>query len=303
MTRPGWDIYFMIIADAVSLRMSCDRARIGAVIVSPDFRILSTGYGGAPSGWPSCDDVGHQLVDINGRMSCIRTVHAEENAVVTAARHGAKIDGSTLYTTSSPCFDCFKMVAQAGIKRIVYAELYSSARSAGVDIVKLGEENGIKFERLPLLERIDWPPIVGTDTLPGAASTSVSSCCNQFAKDGNHGETCLVSLMLSPPEPKPAPPGITGDVPHPTALCRCMHQYREHLNGDACVRPGCPCRGFSYMVAPKPTPGACVKCGCTPAQVAMVSPEPQTGPICENCALAERILAPRKKDHHEKLRK
>jgi dCMP deaminase len=143
--RPDWDIYFMIIADAVSLRMSCDRARIGAVIVSPEHRILSTGYGGAPSGWPSCDEVGHELVDINGRQSCIRTVHAEENAIVTAARHGVRLDGGTLYTTASTCYDCAKMVAQAGIKRIVYGAKYDSARSGSIDIIALMTERGVEM--------------------------------------------------------------------------------------------------------------------------------------------------------------
>jgi len=152
-TRPDWDPYFMIIADAVSLRMSCDRARIGAVIVSSDRRILSTGYGGAPSGWPSCDEVGHELVDMGGRQSCVRTVHAEENAIVTAARHGVQCDGGVLYTTAMTCYDCFKMSAQAGIQRIVYAAEYKSARSGTIDILKLAAERGIMMVHLPIPPR------------------------------------------------------------------------------------------------------------------------------------------------------
>ena len=194
-TRPGWDAYFMGIARAISTRMSCDRAQIGCVIVSPDHRILSGGYGGAPSGWPSCDEVGHMMAEMASgdgmldnikmeqaitfaeinrrypqgelcredlksaylggrdskpsRQSCIRTVHAEENAVCTAARHGVALGGSTLYTTASCCWDCLKMVAQAGIVRIVYGELYSSARSAGMDIVAIARERGIAMECLP----------------------------------------------------------------------------------------------------------------------------------------------------------
>jgi dCMP deaminase len=156
VTRPGWDLYFMIIADAVSLRMSCDRARIGAVIVSPDRRILSTGYGGAPSGWPSCDEIGHELVDINGRQSCVRTVHAEENAIVTAARHGGGLDGSTLYTTASCCYDCAKMAAQAGVKRIVYGAQYDSARSGAINIVELMQSRGIEMVNLSYVTRVLW---------------------------------------------------------------------------------------------------------------------------------------------------
>lgn len=148
--RPNWDDYFMNIAKAVSLRMSCDRAQIGAVIVSPERLILSTGYGGAPAGWPSCDEVGHELVEINGRQSCVRTVHAEENAITTAARHGIRLDGGTLYTTASTCYDCLKMVAQAGIKRILYGQQYDSARSGSVDIVKLANDRGILMFHHPV---------------------------------------------------------------------------------------------------------------------------------------------------------
>lgn len=153
--RPGWDTYFMILADAVSLRMSCDRARIGAVIVSADKRVLATGYGGAPSGWPSCDEVGHELVEINGRQSCVRTVHAEENAIVTAARHGVALDGATLYTTASTCYDCARMAVQAGIRRIVFGAVYTSARSGGQDIVALLKERGIAMDHVPLAKRIE----------------------------------------------------------------------------------------------------------------------------------------------------
>lgn len=157
MNRPDWHTYFMIIADAVSLRMSCDRARIGAVIVSQDHRILSTGYGGAPSGWPSCDEVGHELVEINGRQSCVRTIHAEENAIVTAARHGVKLDGSTLYTTASTCYACLKRVAQVGIKHIVYGALYTGGQS--VDVERVANEHDIFMSYLPLEHALKhWAP-------------------------------------------------------------------------------------------------------------------------------------------------
>lgn len=155
--RPSWDPYFMIIADAVSLRMSCDRARIGAVIVSPDHRILATGYGGAPSKWPSCDEVGHELMEINGRQSCVRTIHAEENAIVTAARHGVALEGSTLYTTASTCYNCLKRVCQVGIKRIVYGTEYIGGTS--VDLHSIAKERGILMEYLPLVGALKfWEP-------------------------------------------------------------------------------------------------------------------------------------------------
>jgi dCMP deaminase len=148
----------MMIADAVSLRMSCDRARIGAVIVSPDHHILATGYGGAPAGMPSCDEVGHDLVEINGRPSCVRTVHAEKNAIIYAARHGVRIDGATLYTTASTCMDCAMACIQAGIKKIVYASEYTSARSGGKNVGEILINAGVALQHSPLAKRIAWPP-------------------------------------------------------------------------------------------------------------------------------------------------
>lgn len=150
--RPDWNAYFMNIARAVSLRMTCDRAQIGAIIVSPDNRILSTGYGGAPSGWPSCDDVGHEMMEMNGRESCVRTVHAEENAIISAARHGVGLDAGILYTTATTCYDCARMVAQAGIKKIYYGSQYDSARSGGRDIVALMRARGIEMIHQPVVQ-------------------------------------------------------------------------------------------------------------------------------------------------------
>lgn len=148
--RPTWDDYFLGIARAVSARASCDRARIGAVIVSPDRRILSTGYNGAPSGVPSCDEVGHDLVDMGGgRMSCVRTVHAEANAILSAARHGVRTAQATLYTTKSTCYDCAQASVQAGVRRIVFAERYDSARSNGKDIVALLTSYGVEMVHRP----------------------------------------------------------------------------------------------------------------------------------------------------------
>lgn len=157
MTRPDWDSYFLIIADAVSLRMSCDRARVGAIIVSDDKRILSTGYGGAPSGWQDCYEAGHELVEINGRQSCVRTIHAEENAIVTAAKFGMKLDGGTLYTTVNTCYNCLKRVCQVGIKRIVYGAEYIGG--ASVDVMAVANEHGISIQYLPLADAVKlWTP-------------------------------------------------------------------------------------------------------------------------------------------------
>lgn len=125
MTRPTWDEYFLAIAHVVATRATCDRKLVGAVIVR-DNTILSTGYNGAPRGLPDCDTVGHFLKDMGGRMSCVRTAHAEDNAITQAARTGVSIDGGTIYTTASTCYDCCKKIINAGLKRVVAGEYYAS---------------------------------------------------------------------------------------------------------------------------------------------------------------------------------
>ncbi|HXX29928.1 MAG TPA: dCMP deaminase family protein [Myxococcaceae bacterium] len=121
--RSSWDQYFMEIAAQVATRATCDRKHVGALLVR-DRIILSTGYNGSIRGMPHCDEVGHLME--NGH--CVATVHAEANAVLQAARTGVRIEGGTLYTTASPCWPCFKLVANAGIVRIVYGEFYRDPR-------------------------------------------------------------------------------------------------------------------------------------------------------------------------------
>lgn len=138
MKRQGWDRYFMDIAHKVSSRATCDRLRAGAVIVK-DKMILSTGYNGSVRGLPHCDDIGHEMVDDH----CIRTVHAEINAIAQAARAGTAIEGATIYVTANPCYRCFKPIVNAGIKKIVYDGIYRElnysdlAGNAGVQIKNL----------------------------------------------------------------------------------------------------------------------------------------------------------------------
>ena len=117
--RVSWNTYFMNIAQEVSTRSTCGRKHVGAVIVR-NKTILSTGYNGSIKGLPHCDEVGCEMVDGH----CIRTTHAEANAIVQAAKNGVKVDGSEIYVTASPCYNCFKLIANAGIKIIYYHELY-----------------------------------------------------------------------------------------------------------------------------------------------------------------------------------
>ena len=128
MTRPSWETYFMDICDKVATRSTCMRRHVGAVIVK-DNRILATGYNGAPSGLVHCADIGCYRKKNNipsGTMAeACRASHAEQNAIVQAARYGIPIDGSTLYCTNFPCSICTKLIINAGIVCIVYHDDYN----------------------------------------------------------------------------------------------------------------------------------------------------------------------------------
>src|SRR5512133_2102586 len=113
--RPEWDSYFMKIAYAVSERSTCDRAFVGCVLVL-DKRILTTGFNGSPAGQPHCDEIGHLLVDGH----CIRTIHAETNAIIQAALHGVSTKGCSCYVTHFPCINCTKVLINAGVTRLIY---------------------------------------------------------------------------------------------------------------------------------------------------------------------------------------
>lgn len=139
--RVDWTEYFMNIAEQVATRSTCNRKNIGAVIVR-EKTILSTGYNGSIKGAPHCDDFGHDME--NGH--CVRTVHAEANAVAQAAKHGVTIDNSEIYITASPCLTCFKLIANAGIKVVYYKEFYRDerineyAKQAGIKLIYTGEK-------------------------------------------------------------------------------------------------------------------------------------------------------------------
>ena len=121
--RNHWDGYFMEIAKVVSTRATCDRKHVGAVIVRQR-TILSTGYNGSIRGLPHCDEVGHMMENDH----CAATIHAEANAILQAAKNGVAIDGGDIYITASPCWECFKLIANAGLVRIVYGEFYRDRR-------------------------------------------------------------------------------------------------------------------------------------------------------------------------------
>ena len=141
MSRVSWDRYFMNLAREAATRSTCPRKSVGAIVVR-DKAILATGYNGSIRGLEHCTEIGC-LMD-NGH--CVRTVHAEANAILQAARHGPSVDGASIYVTASPCWDCFKLIANAGISRVLYGEFYRDerikefAREAGIELVHLGLE-------------------------------------------------------------------------------------------------------------------------------------------------------------------
>ena len=122
--RPSKDLYFMNIARTVATRSTCTRKQVGAVIVK-DGVILSTGYNGSIRKMDHCEDAGCWMEDGH----CIRTVHAEANAIIQAAKNGVSTNGATIYTTASPCFNCFKLIANCGIFEVVYGEHYRDPRT------------------------------------------------------------------------------------------------------------------------------------------------------------------------------
>lgn len=130
--RQSWDEYFLTITDVVGSRGTCDRGRSGSVIVK-NKRILATGYVGSPVGLPHCDEVGHDMHTVkqeDGTESrhCLRTAHAELNAIANAARVGVAIEGATLYCKMTPCYTCAKTIINSGIKKVVAMKDYHAGQ-------------------------------------------------------------------------------------------------------------------------------------------------------------------------------
>lgn len=144
--RPSWDEYFQQLVEMTGSRGTCDRGRAGCVIVK-DRRILSTGYAGSPMGTAHCDDVGHEMhtvthEDGSQTRHCIRTSHAEQNAIANAAKVGVPLDGATLYCHMTPCYICAKMIINCGIKRVVCNKDYH----AGERSKEIFKEAGVRYE-------------------------------------------------------------------------------------------------------------------------------------------------------------
>lgn len=145
--RPSWDEYFLGLLEPLAKRASCDRGRCSSIIVSPYHTILATGYVGAPPGQPHCDEVGHMMItriDDKGNQSqhCVRTLHAEENAILQCAKDGIKVEGATIYTKMIPCYNCAMRIVRVGLKKVVALKNYHAGaasmqlfKDAGVEVV------------------------------------------------------------------------------------------------------------------------------------------------------------------------
>ena len=140
--RPSWDEYFLEIMHSAAKRATCDRGRTACVFVK-DKQIIVTGYVGSPAGFPHCDEVGHQIkktIHEDGTITehCVRTVHAEQNAIVQAARRGVSIDGATVYMKLAPCRTCAMLLINAGVKRVVAEYKYQAGGESEVMFKKVG---------------------------------------------------------------------------------------------------------------------------------------------------------------------
>jgi len=126
--RPDYDNYFMMITDVIGLRATCNRGKSGSILVK-DNKIIATGYVGSPPGLPHCDKAGHLMETViheDGLQSdhCVRTLHAEENAILQCAEFGISAKGATLYCKMVPCFRCAMKISRVGIIKVIAKKRY-----------------------------------------------------------------------------------------------------------------------------------------------------------------------------------
>ena len=145
-SRPSWDEYFLGMLDTIAKRATCDRGKSGSVIVK-DKHILCTGYVGSPPGLDHCDEVGHlikKVIDEDGTINqhCVRTIHAEQNAIAQAAKNGIALNGSTLYCKMEPCRVCAMIIISVGIKRVVCQKKYHAA----IETREMFQKSGVQLD-------------------------------------------------------------------------------------------------------------------------------------------------------------
>lgn len=143
MERISWHQYFMLQSHLIALRSTCERLTVGATIIREN-RMIAGGYNGSVSGSAHCVDEGCYVIDGH----CVRTVHAEMNAILQCAKFGAQTEGAEIYVTHFPCLPCCKSIIQAGIKTVYYAEDYRNSDYA----LELFQEANVTVEKIPLDE-------------------------------------------------------------------------------------------------------------------------------------------------------
>jgi dCMP deaminase len=150
--RPSWDDYFLDLANAASKRATCNRGKSGCVLVR-DRQVLATGYVGSPAGLPHCDEAGHlmkKVIQENGEVTqhCVRTVHAEQNAICQAAKRGVSIEGATIYQRMTPCRTCAMLLINCGVKRVVCERKYQLAAESEALLTDAGIKLEYKYNEL-----------------------------------------------------------------------------------------------------------------------------------------------------------
>jgi dCMP deaminase len=141
--RKSWSKYFLELCNVIAERSTCDRLRVGCIIVNQEHHILCTGYNGSLPGLPHCDDIGHDLEDGH----CVATVHSEINAIAQAAKNGISLKKSTLYCNYLPCWSCIKAIVTAGITKVIYTDDYRPTHLPRIqELVKRGKLALIKFQ-------------------------------------------------------------------------------------------------------------------------------------------------------------
>lgn len=168
MERITWDQFFMAQCHLLALRSTCTRLSVGAIIVR-DNRIIAGGYNGSISGGDHCIDHGCYVVDNH----CVRTIHAEMNAVLQCAKYGTPVEGSTIYVTHFPCLQCAKALIQAGVKKIIYATDYRNDEYAST----LFAQSGVSVQHIPFDER-------NVDFLSDQKLTLVNDLVNEMRELG-----------------------------------------------------------------------------------------------------------------------
>ncbi len=155
MARPSWHEYFFTVAEQIAKRSTCTHAHMGAVYVSQDNDLLATGYNGSPRGLPHCIDEG---CDADEKNFCQRIIHAEVNGVVQAARKGISLSGCNVYINAFPCYNCFKVMANVGVRTIYYGYKYKP------------EKYGSQYEKVERLARLIPIQLVSKEDAIGCLS-------------------------------------------------------------------------------------------------------------------------------------